>query len=58
MKNTYNTDTKKPAKFRITFTSAFDGTERTNFYVTRKAAERNLRALEICRHTNIRFEEV
>lgn len=57
MKN-YNTNTKSEAKFVITFTSAFDGAQHSNHYVTRKAAEKNLQQLKIAGHTDIVFTEV
>ncbi|MCF0223808.1 MAG: hypothetical protein HUK20_06025 [Fibrobacter sp.] len=56
--NAYNTATKNAARFIISFTSAFDGDQHENHYVTRKAAERNLEQLKLAGHKDIEFKEI
>lgn len=53
----YNTETKKAANFKIFFTNAWTGEKCVNHYVTRRAAERNLKELQVAGHHDIEFKE-
>ncbi|MCF0225116.1 MAG: hypothetical protein HUK20_12680 [Fibrobacter sp.] len=55
---TYNNRTRNHPKFKDSYLNVFDGLRHQNFYVTENAAIKNIEALKIAGHKDIKIEQL